>query len=94
MKQKEITEKEGTITQCPEFPYFGATYPDARCIDGYLWDLDSHTHNEGDMQFFSSGGERPCPFCNTEAFMQECEDNEENMNDVRKWMEEIKKKYS
>lgn len=26
--------------QCPEFPYFGAIYPDARCIGGYLYDLD------------------------------------------------------
>lgn len=26
--------------QCPEFPFFGASYPDARCINGYLWDLD------------------------------------------------------
>ena len=26
--------------QCPEFPYFGARYPDARCIDGLLHDMD------------------------------------------------------
>lgn len=23
---------------CPTFPHFGASYPDACCIDGYLWD--------------------------------------------------------
>ena len=23
-----------------EFPYFGASYPYAHCINGYLWDLD------------------------------------------------------
>ena len=26
--------------QCPVFPYFGASYPDACCIDGYLYDMD------------------------------------------------------
>jgi hypothetical protein len=31
---------EEKIKQCPEFPFFGASYPDARCINGYLWDLD------------------------------------------------------
>lgn len=30
----------GQNKQCPEFPFFGASYPDARCINGYLWDLD------------------------------------------------------
>lgn len=25
---------------CPEFPFFGATYPDATCIDGKLFDLE------------------------------------------------------
>lgn len=25
-----------------EFPHFGASYPDAHCIDGYLWDMDSY----------------------------------------------------
>ena len=23
-----------------EFPHFGASYPDAHCIDGYLYDVD------------------------------------------------------
>lgn len=30
----------GNKKQCPEFSFFGASYPDARCINGYLWDLD------------------------------------------------------
>jgi hypothetical protein len=51
--------------QCPEFPYFGAKYPDARCIDGYLWDLDKC---EGDKLY--GGGEVPCPFCNSEEFIE------------------------
>ena len=45
-----------------EFPYFGASYPDARCINGYLWDLDSEMDGE-----LTSGGEVPCPFCNTDT---------------------------
>jgi hypothetical protein len=51
--------------QCPEFPHFGARYPDARCIDGYLWDLDSD--NDG---MFTRGGDDPCPFCNTEQYIE------------------------
>lgn len=50
--------------QCPEFPHFGARYPDARCIDGYLWDLDSD-----DNGCLTRGGDYPCPFCNTEAYV-------------------------
>lgn len=37
-----------------------AHYPDARCIDGYLWDLDSY-----DDGWLTSGGDVPCPCCNT-----------------------------
>ncbi len=50
--------------QCPEFAHFGATYPDARCIDGYLWDLDS-----ADGQFFTQGGNDPCPYCNPDEYL-------------------------
>lgn len=55
-----------TQKQCPEFPYFGARYPDARCIDGYLWDLDKF--EDGKLY---GGGEEPCPFCNQEAFIEQ-----------------------
>lgn len=51
-----------------EFPYFGATYPDARCIDGYLWDLDSAESTE-DGVYFTSGGDEPCPFCNEKEWL-------------------------
>ena len=44
-----------------EFPHFGAAYPDAHCIDGYLWDMDSYEDG-----CYTSGGDDPCPFCNTE----------------------------
>jgi hypothetical protein len=57
--------------QCPEFPHFGARYPDARCIDGYLWDLDKC---DGDQLY--GGGNDPCPFCNTEAFIEYHEGDE------------------
>lgn len=46
---------------CPEFPFFGASYPDACCIDGYLWDLDSCEIPGGPLYH---GGDEPCPFCN------------------------------
>lgn len=51
--------------QCPEFPHFGARYPDARCIDGYLWDLDKY--EDGHLY---GGGEEPCPFCNTDEYVE------------------------
>lgn len=57
------------IEQCPEFPHFGAWYPDARCIDGYLWDLDS-SDGDGDEQVLTSGGSDPCPFCNTKEYIK------------------------
>lgn len=45
--------------------HFGASYPDATCIDGYLWDLDSS--EEGGM--LTSGGEIACPSCNLDAYV-------------------------
>ena len=45
-------------------PFFGATYPDACCIDGYLWDLDSCDEPGGAL---SVGGDIPCPACNPKA---------------------------
>ncbi len=61
-------------------PFFGATYPDACCIDGYLWDLDSCDEPGGEL---SVGGDIPCPACNaaeheayfkdaTETFTETC----------------------
>ena len=48
-----------------EFPYYGASYPDARCIDGYLWDMDLAADIDGE-QYLTNGGDEPCPFCNTD----------------------------
>ena len=48
-----------------EAPTFGAHYPDGTCIDGFMWDLDS-----GDGDGLSSGGDEPCPWCNTVEFIE------------------------
>lgn len=48
-----------------EAPHFGAHYPDATCIDGYLWDLDS-----GDADGLTSGGDVPCPACKTSDYIE------------------------
>lgn len=53
------------VNTCGEFPHFGATYPDATCIDGYLWDLDSY--DDGRL---TSGGSDPCPFCKREEYIE------------------------
>lgn len=58
---------EEKIKKCPEFPFFGASYPDARCCDGYLWDLDSYDSEVGGLTI---GGDVPCPFCKTEEFIE------------------------
>ncbi len=54
---------------CPEFPFFGGNYPDATCIDGYLWDLDSCDVPGGPL---TNGGDDPCPFCNFEEAVESC----------------------
>ena len=54
--------------QCPEFPYFGANYPDACCIDGYLYDLDNCDDN-GNL--YEPPEKIPCPFCNKEEYFEE-----------------------
>lgn len=76
--------------QCPEFPYFGAHYPDACCIDGFLWDLDKFE----DGQLYG-GGEEPCPFCNTEAFIEQHvdEENEVTRDDLLKYIEKLNARY-
>lgn len=54
---KKAVRMASKLSSCIEFPAFGARYPDATCIDGYLWDLDS-----GDEPgCLSKGGEDPCP---------------------------------
>ena len=73
-----------------EFPHFGANYPDARCIDGYLWDMDYY-----DNGFFTIGGDDPCPICNTEEWLKIVLENEEfeTVEDAMAYVERLKQKY-
>lgn len=50
-----------------EAPHFGAFYPDACCIDGFLWDLDSCEEPGGPL---THGGDMPCPSCNTASYVR------------------------
>jgi len=79
---------------CPEFPHFGAHYPDACCIDGFLWDLDScDSSNDNGTVVLTYGGEDPCPFCNTEAYLEWVVDEENSREDVLKYIEQLKERY-
>lgn len=53
--------------------HFGASYEDAACIDGYLWDLDS-----GDEDGLSNGGDLPCPACNTAYYLDDAKEDAES----------------
>lgn len=76
---------------CPEFPYFGARYPDATCIDGYLWDLDK-CNGEGALY---GGGEEPCPFCNTESFIEQNIDEENGWtrDSIESYIKNLRERY-
>lgn len=76
--------------RCPEFPHFGATYPDATCIDGYLWDLDKY--EDGHLY---GGGEDPCPFCNEEAYIEWAADEGDpgDIEHVKKCIQQLRLKY-
>lgn len=75
--------------QCPEFPFFGASYPDARCIDGYLWDLDWFENG-----MLTKGGEEPCPFCNREEYIQRLRDDEVSEERIKGHLKFIDEKYN
>lgn len=55
--------------------HFGANYEDASCIDGYLWDLDSGGTDESGDAFLDSGGDIPCPNCNTKKYVHSMADD-------------------
>lgn len=74
--------------QCPEIAYFGASYPDATCIDGYLWDLDSD-----EKVSLTIGGDEPRPFCNTEEFIVQHQDEEYIRGAILKHIEYLRDKY-
>lgn len=73
-----------------EFPHFGASYPDAHCIDGYLWDMDSYENG-----CYTIGGDDPCPFCNTEEWLKTVLDNEEfaSREEALEWVEKMREKW-
>lgn len=85
-----MTDKDKTLGCGIEFPHFGASYPDAVCIDGYLWDLDS-----GDKNELTIGGDDPCPVCNEEEWLDEVLENEtfETKEEALKWRNSIMDKY-
>lgn len=74
-----------------EFPHFGGNYPDARCIDGYLWDLDSYDDNGN----YTVGGDDPCPVCNTEEWLERVMEDELFSTEEKalEYVEKLKKKY-
>ena len=65
--------------------HFGAAYPDACCIDGLLWDLDS-----GDDDGLTNGGECPCPACDTGAYLDGALEDAESTE----WGESMGRLYS
>lgn len=69
-------------TNHPEFPFFGAKYPDARCIDGHLYDLDD-IDEEGHLLDI---GITPCPFCNKKEFIDWY--GSDKYNQVVNWVKE------
>jgi len=81
---------ENTKKQCPQFPHFGASYPDATCINGYLWDLDKCT-DEGGLY---GGGDDPCPFCNKEEYIEWCVDEDFTREMAEKHIEYLNKKHN
>lgn len=85
---KEVSVPE--INSCPEFPHFGAHYPDARCINGYLWDLD-----KCDGSGLYGGGDDPCPFCNEKEFIEWAADidDPEDVEKIKKYIQFLREKY-
>lgn len=81
------------VNPCPEFPFFGASYPDACCIDGYLWDLDRCDENG----LYSSGDNPPCPFCNQTAFIKYHHDPDPfegfSVRELKMQIQKLKEKY-
>ena len=81
-----MEDNKDTKGCCREFPFFGAFYPDAKCIDGYLWDMDSYDNGK-----YYSGGNEPCPFCNKDKFITANEISDEEyqkyINNLQKYID-------
>lgn len=80
------------IKNCPQFPYFGASYPDAVCIDGSLHDLDD---SPGGGQVYLKDDDFPCPFCRPKDFIKHHLDplNGVTRENLKKHIEWLVKKY-
>ena len=89
--QEQALNKTDVSGCTAEFPFFGAKYPDARCIDGYLHDMDKCDEN-GNLYLMDES--YPCPFCNREEFIQQQKDNEEDLEKVSEWINYINSKYN
>ncbi len=48
---------------------FGAHYLDSKCINGYLWDMDSGFVENGE-HYLDIGGDIPCPHCNVKQYVK------------------------
>lgn len=70
---------------CPEIPFFCTCYPDARCINGYLYDLDN-CDEDGNLYYPSETV--PCPFCNKREFIESY-----GWDEYNKIIEWVKKNY-
>lgn len=90
MKNNTEDLQEREQTSCGnEFPHFGASYPDAGCIDGRLWDLDS----SGDDNMLYNGGDDPCPWCNTKEYVQNMIDNEMPIDHIAAHLKFLGERY-
>lgn len=87
MNKKAITPK---VKNCPEIPYFGANYPDARCVDGQLFDLDRCDENGNLFEMFEYV---PCPFCDEEGFIEHVMESGNNRQEIINWIEKMRNKY-
>lgn len=75
--------------ECPDIMFFGGYYPDARCIDGYLYDLDNCDEN-GNLYDYPNE-QIPCPFCNKELFIERC--GEDMYEAIKSWVERFCPEY-
>jgi|GEM_PF-1122592 len=76
--------------QCPEFSFYGAKYPDARCVDGRLFDLDK-CDEFGNL--YEPHEDVPCPFCNTEEFVKNHSSEYGSESDTYLYINNTYKKY-
>ena len=57
-------------------PWFGATYEDSFCVDGYLYDADKDGYDPHDKS-------HSCPQCNTKEFLEDVFEKAESISEFR-----------